>query len=86
MLSYIMATKDDLIAELKAWCEAERGRRSRVAEHLGVSRFAISNWLSGRRTPSLDEGFRIQEFLKKQKRKERRLDKRNKSAFEEMDF
>jgi transcriptional regulator with XRE-family HTH domain len=75
-----MASKSasDLIAELKTWCEAERGRSSRLAEHLGVTRQVISNWLAGRRTPSLDEGLKIQEFLREQHRR-RRAEKRSKS-------
>jgi hypothetical protein len=64
-----MPSGSDLIAELKAWCDAERGRGSWLAEHLGVSRFVVSKWLAGKRTPNFDHGLKIQEFLKKQRRR-----------------
>jgi transcriptional regulator with XRE-family HTH domain len=81
-----MPSKADLINEVKSWCEAERGRASRLAEHLGVTRHVISKWLSGKRTPSLDEGLKIQEFLKEQKRKERQSAKRSESVLKNMGF
>ena len=57
-----------LIDELRAWCEEEYGRRAEVAERIGVSRQVISDWLHGRAVPSLDNGLKLQAFLKKRRR------------------
>ena len=77
-----MPSTSDLIAQLKSWCQAERGRSSRLAEHLGVTRHVVSNWLAGRRSPSLDQGLKIQEFLKK----EHRSAKRSSAIARDMEF
>jgi len=58
-----------LIAELKEWCDQEYGRRSETARQLGVTPSLFTEWLNGRRTPDMDQGFMIQDFLKKQHRK-----------------
>jgi transcriptional regulator with XRE-family HTH domain len=57
-----------LIAELKAWCEEQYGRRAEVAERIGVSRQVVTDWLHGRAVPSLDNGLKLQAFLKKVRR------------------
>jgi hypothetical protein len=57
-----------LIAELKAWADAKYGRRSAIARMLGLSPQLVSDWLAGRKTPTLDTGFQLQAFLKKQRR------------------
>ena len=36
---------------LTLWCEAERGRAARLAEHLGVSRTTINHYCRGVITP-----------------------------------
>jgi DNA-binding XRE family transcriptional regulator len=57
-----------LLAELKAWCEEQYGRRAEVAETIGVSRQVVTDWLHGRGVPNLDNGLKLQRFLKKQRR------------------
>lgn len=65
-----MAPKESelLLAELKAWADAEYGRRAELARMLGVSRQLVSEWFAGRATPTWDDGLKLQDFLKKQRR------------------
>jgi transcriptional regulator with XRE-family HTH domain len=57
-----------LIAELRAWCDAEYGRRAEVARALNKSPQLISDWLAGRAKPRLDDAFELRAFLKKQRK------------------
>jgi hypothetical protein len=57
-----------LIADLRAWADVEYGRRSKLARILGVSRQRVTDWLAGRKAPTLEQGLRLQAFLKKQRR------------------
>jgi len=59
---------ENLIAQLKAWCDEKYGRRAEVARMIGVSRQLVSDWFAGRTTPTLDAGLKLQAFLKKQRR------------------
>jgi hypothetical protein len=61
---------EDLIAELKAWADAEYGRRAELARMLGVSRQLISEWFADppRSVPTWDHGLKIEAFLKKTRR------------------
>jgi hypothetical protein len=59
----------ELLSELKDWCDQEFGRRSEVARLLDVSPSLITEWFASYRTPNLDQGFKIQELLKKQRRR-----------------
>lgn len=43
--------------ERRGWSQTD------LAERLGVSTAAVSRWLSGERTPSLEMAFRIEELL-----------------------
>jgi hypothetical protein len=58
---------DQLISDLAAWCNAEYGRQTEIAEKLGVSKQLVSHWINKRKTPSLESFFKIREFLQKQK-------------------
>jgi transcriptional regulator with XRE-family HTH domain len=58
-----------LVAELRAWVEAERGRRAEVARSLGKSPQLISEWLAGRSRPRLDDAADLRAFLKKQRKR-----------------
>jgi hypothetical protein len=60
---------EKLMADLKAWADAEYGRRAELARMLGVSRQLVSDWLAGRKMPTLDSGLKIQTFLKKQRKR-----------------
>lgn len=59
---------EKLLTELKAWANAEYGRRAELARMLGVSRQLVSEWFAGRATPTWDNGMRIEELLKRQRR------------------
>jgi predicted transcriptional regulator len=59
---------EKLIAELKVWADAEYGRRAELARMLGVSRQLVTEWFAGRKTPTLDDGLKLQAFLKKQRK------------------
>jgi hypothetical protein len=64
---------DKLISELTTWCRGQHGRQRELAAMLGVSEQLVSNWLARRKTPTLQHGLQIQEFLKK-RRKSRKKD------------
>jgi transcriptional regulator with XRE-family HTH domain len=65
-----METKESekLIAQLRAWCQDGYGRQAQVAEALGVSRAAVTDWLKGNAIPGYDTGMALQAFLKKARR------------------
>jgi hypothetical protein len=62
---------EKLMTDFKAWVDAEYGRRAEIARMLGVPRQYVTDWLSGRYTPSLEHGLRLQAFLKKRRRSSR---------------
>jgi hypothetical protein len=53
-----------LLDELEAWCDQQRGRRIEVAKIAGVSPQAVSNWFAGRQQPTAEEALVLLEFLK----------------------
>ena len=59
-----------LLSDLKDWCDEPGGygRRVEVAKMLNVAPSSITDWFSGHRCPSLDDGFMIQDLLAKQRR------------------
>jgi hypothetical protein len=61
-----------LISELKDWCDQEYGRRSEVARAIGVVPSLFTEWLAARRTPDMDQGFLIEDFLRKHRRTKRK--------------
>jgi transcriptional regulator with XRE-family HTH domain len=54
---------DRLMDDLRAWCCEKYGRQAEVASELGVSKQLVTNWLAGRRVPSLKLFFKIRRFL-----------------------
>jgi transcriptional regulator with XRE-family HTH domain len=56
-----------LIDALKAWCDKGHVRRTEVAEKVGASRQAITNWFSGRQQPTAEQVLAVQEFLEEMK-------------------
>jgi Helix-turn-helix len=68
-----MAPKEStrLITELKDWADKKFGRRAELARMLDLSPQLVSDWFAGRKTPTLDVGLQLQEFLKKQRRSSR---------------
>jgi hypothetical protein len=57
-----------ILDELKAYCDAERGRRTEVAEKIGISRQALANWFYGRQQPTSEQILTVQEFLRQQQK------------------
>jgi transcriptional regulator with XRE-family HTH domain len=60
---------DRLLAQLKEYCAAERGRQTAVAEAIGVSRQRINDWLSGRVQPTGEQALALLEFLQHAKKR-----------------
>jgi DNA-binding transcriptional regulator YiaG len=58
-----------LRAELKAWCDQKRGRRAELARMMNVSPQLVSDWVTGRKIPTLDDGLKLMAFLKSQRRR-----------------
>ncbi len=64
-----------LLAEAEAWCDQERGRRTKLALDIGVSLPAVSAWFREykkahpTKQPTAEQALAIQEFLAKQERK-----------------
>jgi DNA-binding transcriptional regulator YiaG len=58
-----------LRAELKAWCDQKRGRRAELARMMNVSPQLVSDWVTGRKIPTLDDGLKLIAFLKKHRRR-----------------
>ena len=52
--------------ELQAWCEAERGRQTELANHLDVKRASVNGWLKRTSNPMVKTFFEIRDFLKAQ--------------------
>jgi len=51
---------------LRKWAKQGHGRQKQLAEAIGVTEPTLSNWLAGRKTPSLQKFFALRDFLKKQ--------------------
>jgi transcriptional regulator with XRE-family HTH domain len=64
-----------LLAEAREWCDSEpaRGKRSKLAEALGVSRQAVSAWFAKepKKQPTAEQALAMAEFLKKRRSKSR---------------
>lgn len=58
-----------IIAELRSWCDEKYGRRVVIAKMLGRSPQLVSAWLTGDRTPTLDDGLKLQAFLRNERRR-----------------
>jgi hypothetical protein len=52
-----------LLNELKRWCELERGRKATTARNLKIPSQLLSDWFARRKTPTWEQGLRIQAFL-----------------------
>jgi transcriptional regulator with XRE-family HTH domain len=56
-----------LMLETKAWADQERGRQKELARYLGVSRQALSNWLSRRQDPPAHVALELQDLMRRKK-------------------
>lgn len=63
---------EKLIQELTVWVDAEYGRRADLARQLGVTRQRVTDWLAGRKAPSLEQGLTILQILRTVRRGSRR--------------
>jgi DNA-binding transcriptional regulator YiaG len=54
---------ENLIDELRQWCDVERGRRSEVSRILNITRQAVSDWFSGKSHPNSEQTLTLIEFL-----------------------
>jgi len=54
---------DALLAELKRWCDAQCGRRARLPREISVPPQLVTDWFAKRKTPTWEQGLRIQSFL-----------------------
>jgi hypothetical protein len=55
--------------ELRAWCDAERGRQTEVAKLLGVKqRASVNGWLKRTSNPAVRTFFEIRDFLGEQRK------------------
>ena len=63
---------DDLMRSLSLWCKDGRGRQKALAEEMGVSEQLVSNWLAGRKKPSLDKYLQLRAFLKTKEQRRRK--------------
>ena len=54
---------DNLLAELRLYCDLKHGRRSQVARAVGLSPQALTNILAGRQQPTGETTLRIQRLL-----------------------
>ena len=52
-----------ILDQLKVWCDAKYGRRTEVADELGLPPQAITDWLKGRRQPTAEQVLHLQDFL-----------------------
>jgi DNA-binding phage protein len=57
----------DILDELREWCDREHGQHSMIAKVIGVAPETVTKWLSGEQEPTLEQVLLVQEFLAKQK-------------------
>jgi DNA-binding XRE family transcriptional regulator len=56
---------DKLLAELRAWADqAKYGAQKKLADSLGVAPQTLNHWITGRKYPNLNDGLKLQAFLK----------------------
>jgi transcriptional regulator with XRE-family HTH domain len=57
---------DQLLADIKAWCEANGVKRIQLARMLGVNRSAISDWYNPKsgKNPTAEQALTMVELLK----------------------
>jgi hypothetical protein len=56
----------EIVDDLRAWCDQENDRESLAGKVVGVERETVKNWLMGQQEPTLEEIILVQEFLAKQ--------------------
>jgi hypothetical protein len=56
----------EIVDDLKAWCDDEAGREVLAGKVIGVESETIKNWLKGQQQPTSEQIILVQEFLAKQ--------------------
>jgi hypothetical protein len=56
----------EIVEDLRAWCDQEIERESLAGKVIGVERATVKDWLMGRQEPTSEEIILVQEFLAKQ--------------------
>jgi predicted transcriptional regulator len=77
---------EKLVKDLNTWCKARRGRIVEIAKILGVSPQLVSDWFSRKADPMTEQFLLIRDFLRKEKRKERRSAKRSESVLKDIEL
>jgi predicted XRE-type DNA-binding protein len=54
---------EQLLSEIKAWCEANNIKQVQLAEMLGVHRSAVTDWYKLRKTPTGEQVLTMIELL-----------------------
>jgi DNA-binding transcriptional regulator YiaG len=54
---------ENLLSELKEWCDAEHGRRAELARIMSVKSQAVSNWFARKSNPTSEQTISIIAFL-----------------------
>jgi DNA-binding transcriptional regulator YiaG len=49
--------------------QAKHGEQTALAKLLGIPKQRVNHWITGRKMPNLRDGLKLQEFLKKQRRR-----------------
>jgi hypothetical protein len=53
-----------IISQLRAYCDLEYGKRSKLAKALGLQRQVLTHWFANRKQPTSEQILMIQEFLR----------------------
>jgi hypothetical protein len=60
-----MTRTQQLVAQLRIWCEEKRGRKTQVAKILDVTPSTVSDWFARRKQLTGEQALAIQELLRK---------------------
>jgi DNA-binding XRE family transcriptional regulator len=70
MMDYTQNKMDqtqELLRDLRAWAKQRHGNQALLRETLGVSKQAVSAWVTGRSAPNFETGLKLRAFLKSHK-------------------
>jgi hypothetical protein len=56
----------EIVDDLKAWCDEETGREALAGRVLGVQSETVKEWFEGETQPTSEQIILVQEFLAKQ--------------------
>jgi|ERR1700736_6701040 uncharacterized protein YjcR len=64
----MVSKTEKLLAKIKHWCDGQRGRRVRLAEHLGVSPQQVTDWFYQRSCPTSEQTIGLIELFNNRKK------------------